>query len=165
MIRFLVMDVDGTLTDGKIYMGQNGELFKAFDIKDGYAIKEMLPAMGIIPVIITARESQIVWHRCQELDITELHQGCRDKIGKLKEILKAYGQKDGVEYDLSNVAYVGDDLLDLQCIEPINQNGGFTSCPADAAQGVKKSVTYNCNRNGGDGAIREFVERLLSIHY
>lgn len=161
MIRFLVMDVDGTLTDGKIYMGQNGELFKAFDIKDGYAIKEMLPTMGIIPVIITARESQIVAHRCQELNITELHQGCRDKIGKLREILKTYGQKDGVVYNLSNVAYVGDDLLDLQCIEPISQNGGFTACPADAAKEVINSVNFKSTRDAGNGAIREIVEYII----
>ena len=160
MIRFLVMDVDGTLTDGKIYMGQNGELFKAFDIKDGYAIKEMLPSMGIIPVIITARESQIVEHRCQELGVKELHQGCRDKIGKVREILKAYGQRDGKVYDLSSVAYVGDDLLDLQCIEPISQDGGFTACPADAAEEVKAAVNYVCKRNAGNGAVREFVYKL-----
>ena len=161
MIRFLVMDVDGTLTDGKIYMGQNGELFKAFDIKDGYAIKEMLPTMGIIPVIITARESQIVAHRCQELGITELHQGCRDKIGKLREILKTYGQRDGKVYVLSSVAYVGDDLLDLQCIEPISQNGGFTACPADAAQEIIDAVEHVSAKNAGNGAIREIVEYII----
>jgi len=159
-IRFLVMDVDGTLTDGKIYMGKDGELFKAFDIKDGYAIKEMLPTMGIIPVVITARESQIVAHRCQELGIIELHQGCRDKIGKLREILKSYGQKDGMVYDLSSVAYVGDDLLDLQCIEPISQNGGFTACPADAADEVKEAVDYICKKNAGAGAVRELIDLI-----
>lgn len=159
-IRFLVMDVDGTLTDGKIYMGQEGELFKAFDIKDGYAIKEMLPTMGIIPVVITARESQIVAHRCQELGIIELHQGCRDKIGKLKEILKLYGQKDGMVYDLSFVAYIGDDLLDLQCIDPISQNGGFTACPADAVDEVKEAVGYICKQNAGNGAVRELIDLI-----
>lgn len=146
------MDVDGTLTDGKIYMGQNGELFKAFDIKDGFAIKEMLPTMGIVPVIITARESQIVEHRCMELGITELHQGCRDKIDKLRKVLKSYGQIDNNVYDLSNVAYIGDDILDLQCIEPINNNGGFTACPADAAEEVLSVVSYKCIKNAGNGA-------------
>lgn len=63
MIRLLVMDVDGTLTDGKIYMSENGEAFKAFDIKDGYGIKHILPKYGIIPVIITARESKIIERR------------------------------------------------------------------------------------------------------
>lgn len=162
-IKLLVMDVDGTLTDGKIYMGQNGELFKTFDIKDGYAIKEILPTMGIVPVIITARESQIVAHRCQELDIIELHQGCRDKIGKLREILKAYGDKDGTVYDLSNVAYVGDDLLDLQCIEPISQNGGYTACPADAEDEVRSAVDYVCQKNAGNGVVRELVKKLARM--
>lgn len=157
------MDVDGTLTDGKIYMGQNGELFKAFDIKDGFAIKEMLPTMGIVPVIITARESQIVEHRCMELGITELHQGCRDKIDKLRKVLKSYGQIDNNVYDLSNVAYIGDDILDLQCIEPINNNGGFTACPADAAEEVLSVVSYKCIKNAGNGAVRELVYKLAEM--
>ena len=162
-IRFLVMDVDGTLTDGKIYMGQDGELFKAFDIKDGYAIKEMLPVMGIIPVIITARESKIVAHRCNELGVTELHQGCRDKIGKLREILNEYGQNEGVTYDLSDVAYVGDDLIDLQCLEPIRDKGGFTACPADAVTEVVEIVDYVCSRRAGNGAVRELIMYLQEI--
>ena len=157
------MDVDGTLTDGKIYMGQEGELFKAFDIKDGYGIRHILPAIGIIPVVITARESRIVAHRCAELNIAELHQGCRNKIGALEEILKTYSRKDGEEYDLSNVAYIGDDVLDLQCINPIRQQGGFTACPADAVDEVKQAVDYMCRRNGGDGAVREMIEVLATM--
>ena len=68
-IKFLVMDVDGTLTDGKIYMGAGGEVFKSFDIKDGYGITTILPKAGIVPVVITARKSKIVENRCAELDI------------------------------------------------------------------------------------------------
>ena len=70
-IKFLVMDVDGTLTDGKIYMGNEGELFKAFDVKDGCGIKDLLPQLGIVPVIITARESKILENRCNELLILD----------------------------------------------------------------------------------------------
>ena len=66
MIKLLVMDVDGTLTDGKIYMGSSGEVMKAFDVKDGYAIAHMLPEMGIIPVIITGRKSVIVENRARD---------------------------------------------------------------------------------------------------
>lgn len=159
-IRFIVMDVDGTLTDGKIYMGQEGELFKAFDIKDGYGIRHILPGLGVVPVVITARESRIVAHRCAELEIVELHQGCRNKIAALEEILKTYSRRDGEEYNLSNVAYIGDDVLDLQCILPIKANGGFTACPADAVDEVKQAVEYICRRNGGNGAVREMIERL-----
>ena len=162
-IRFLVMDVDGTLTDGKIYMGQTGELFKAFDIRDGFAIKEMLPELGIVPVIITARESDIVANRAKELGITELHQGCHDKICLLKKILQQYSEKCGQNYGLQHIAYIGDDLLDLQCIEPVREAGGITACPADAANEVKQAVNYVCERHGGAGAIREIVE-LLGKH-
>lgn len=160
MIRFLVMDVDGTLTDGKIYMGNDGEMFKAFDIKDGYGIYGILPELNIIPVIITARESKIVERRCEELRVKEIHQGCHAKLDKLKEILKRYSQKDGAVYDLSNVAYIGDDLLDLQCIEPIRLNGGFTACPADAASDVIIAVDYVSTKNAGKGAVREVIEEL-----
>ena len=80
MIKFLIMDVDGTLTDGKIYMGNKGELFKAFDVKDGCGIKDILPEYGIIPVIITARQSDILKRRCEELNIINLYQGVRHKL-------------------------------------------------------------------------------------
>ena len=159
-IHFLVMDVDGTLTDGKIYMGDKGELFKAFDIKDGYGIRHLLPSLGIIPVVITARESRIVANRCAELHITELHQSCHEKFDKLSEILRAHSALDNTTYDLSNVAYIGDDLLDLQCIEPIRQQGGFTACPADAINEVRQAVNYVCTHNGGNGAVRELIGLL-----
>ena len=71
-IKYLVMDVDGTLTDGKIYMGTSGEILKAFDIKDGYGIHDMLIPYGITPVIITGRSSKILENRCRELSITDL---------------------------------------------------------------------------------------------
>ena len=83
-IKLLVMDVDGTLTDGHIYMGPDGEVMKAFDVKDGYGIAHILPRYGIIPVIITGRRSQIVERRCAELGITELYQGVGDKLERLK---------------------------------------------------------------------------------
>ena len=86
-IKLLVMDVDGTLTDGKIYMGAEGEMMKAFDVKDGYGIAHILPRLGITPVIITGRRSGIVERRCAELGITELYQGVRDKLEKLRELL------------------------------------------------------------------------------
>ena len=76
-IKILVLDVDGTLTDGKIYMSANGELMKAFNIKDGYALAR-LPQYGVIPVIITGRKSEIVVQRCKELKITEV---IKDKHG------------------------------------------------------------------------------------
>ena len=155
MIKYLIMDVDGTLTDGKIYMSSDGEMFKAFDIKDGCGIKDILPENGIIPVIITARDSKILENRCKELSIEKLYQGERNKIGRLKEIL----QEEGA--DLSACAYIGDDILDIQCMNPIKQAGGLVGCPADAVQKVVDLADFVSKRNGGNGAVREFIECIV----
>lgn len=149
-IKLLVMDVDGTLTDGKIYMGNNGEVMKAFDVKDGCGIKDILPTMGITPVIITGRVSQIVENRAKEIGITELHQGVRDKLAVLKEVAEKYAATP------DEIAYIGDDINDLDCIEYC----GFTACPADAVEEVKLMVSYVCENNGGKGAIRELIGNL-----
>lgn len=159
-IRFLIMDVDGTLTDGKIYMGTDGELMKAFDVKDGCGIKDILPQHGIVPIVITARNSKIVENRCRELAIEHLYQGIREKREKLDAILADFSEADGVGYDYSNVAYVGDDIMDLQCMEPIKAAGGIVGCPADAVKKVVACADYISTRRGGDGAVREFIEFL-----
>jgi 3-deoxy-D-manno-octulosonate 8-phosphate phosphatase (KDO 8-P phosphatase) len=151
-IKLLVMDVDGTLTDGKINMGPEGELFKSFHIRDGYAINEMLPAHGIVPAIITGRTSKIVENRAKELHITELYQGRHDKLDTLKELMWKYDcQKE-------NVAYIGDDILDIICMKEC----GLVGCPADACQQVKELSDYICTCKGGEGAVREFVEFIIS---
>lgn len=161
-IKFLIMDVDGTLTDGKIYMGENGELFKAFDIKDGCGIKDILPQYGIVPIIITARDSKMLSNRCKELGIVNLHQGIRDKIGKLGEIISVMSAADNTEYNYSNCAYMGDDILDLQCMNPIKQAGGIVGCPADAVKAVSDLADFVSKKNGGNGAVREFIEWIIA---
>lgn len=163
-IHFLVMDVDGTLTDGKIYMGPDGEAIKSFDIKDGYGIKLLLPSKGIIPVVITARQSAMVEHRCNELDVAEIHQGVRTKLDCLREILRHYSTEQ-VEYTLANCAYIGDDLLDLQCMTPIKECGGLVGCPSDAVNSVKAIADFISTNKGGDGAVRDFIEWLIKKHH
>ena len=161
MIRFFVMDVDGTLTDGKIYMGQSGEMMKAFDVKDGYAIAHILPDNDIIPVVITARKSNIVEYRCCDLGIKQCHQGRADKLCCLKEIIAEYSLQDKKEYSLANVAYIGDDLMDLECMRAVRKEGGAVGCPNDAAKEVAQCAIYVCKKNGGDGAVREFIEWIV----
>lgn len=163
MIKFLVMDVDGTLTDGKIYMGADGEVFKAFDIKDGYALHTLVKENGIIPVIITARKSPMVIHRCKELGVTEIHQGVMNKLDCLKDILKEYSSADQ-QYDLSNVAYIGDDLLDLKCMKPIKIAGGSAGSPSNAVKEVVSVCDYVSPNKGGEGAVRDYVEYLIEIN-
>lgn len=149
-VKMLVMDVDGTLTDGCIYIGANGEVMKVFNVKDGYAIVH-LRQKGIEPVIITGRSSDIVKERARELGITELYQGISDKLDKLKEVAEKF------QCTSDEIAYIGDDLNDLDCI----QYCGVTGCPNDAVDEVKSQVKYVCQHDGGRGAVREFIDNIV----
>ena len=155
MIKFLVMDVDGTLTDGKIYMGNSGEMMKAFDIKDGCGIHDLLPQNNILPVIITGRKSAILENRCRELGITELHQGVDKKLEKLNYVLKKYNSK------YESVAYIGDDINDLTCMREVVIYGGLVGCPKDAVNEVKNLASFISEKSGGNGAVREFIEWII----
>ena len=151
-IKYLVMDVDGTLTDGKIYMGNAGELMKAFDIKDGYGIHDMAISAGIIPVIITGRKSDILLNRCKELGIEQIFQGEKNKVKKLNSITN----------NLSTVAYIGDDINDFSCMMSVKVSGGIVGCPADAVKRIKEIADFVAPHNGGEGAVRDFIEWLLT---
>lgn len=151
MIRLLAMDVDGTLTDGTIYIDARGEVMKSFCVKDGYAIAQILPKYSILPIIITGRSSAIVERRAEELHIAELHQGVENKLEKLKEIADRY------QVQAKDIAYIGDDLNDLACI----QYSGMSGCPADAVEKVKNNVDYISKMRGGKGAVREFISWII----
>ena len=150
-IKLLFMDVDGTLTDGRLYIGESEEAFKVFNVKDGCGIHDMLPINGIVPVIITGRVSGIVKRRAEELGITELYQGKHDKVHTMYQVLEKYGCTE------AEAAYIGDDLPDLPCIELC----GVSGCPSDAVQAVKDNCDYICQAPGGHGAVREFIEWLV----
>lgn len=153
-IKLLVMDVDGTLTDGKVYMGPTGEAVKRFDIKDGHGVIHILPKLGITPVIITGRKSEILLRRCEEMHITEIHQNIADKKVVMKEVMEKYGVTK------EQVAYIGDDINDLDCMAM----SGLTACPSDATASVLAVVDYKCNATGGNGAVREFIDYLAKTN-
>ena len=153
-IKYLVMDVDGTLTDGKIYMSPSGELAKAFNIKDGCGIHDILIPHDIVPIIITGRESAIVLNRCNELGISHVYQGVNSKVDKLKDLVS----------DLSTVAYIGDDINDLSCMRLVKKSGGIIGCPADAVNSVIEVSDFVSIHNGGDGAVREFIEWIIDSY-
>lgn len=159
-IKFLVMDVDGTLTDGKIYMGNDGEIFKVFDIKDGYAVHTMLKKLHITPVIITGRTSKIVEHRAGELGIFDLYQGVSNKLEQLEQFLISKSHLLHVTYGLDNVAYIGDDLNDIPVMKAIKAGRGIVGAPRNAIDEVKKISDFISNKNGGEGAVRDFIEFL-----
>lgn len=149
-IKMLIMDVDGTLTDGKIYISTQGEIMKAFNVKDGLGIKK-LAIHNIKPVIITGRESEIVTIRAKELGIQEVHQGIYDKVKTVKQLCEKY------QYDFDEVAYIGDDENDLACMNLC----GYKGAPSDAAAIVKDHSDFICSTSGGNGAVREFIESLI----
>ena len=151
MIRYLVMDVDGTLTDGKIYMSPSGEAMKAFNIKDGCGIHDILIPCGIVPIILTGRKSEIVLNRCKEIGITDIFQGVNDKLTKLKEITN----------NLTMVAYIGDDINDLSCMQAVKDAGGIIGCPLDATKKVQDISDYVAKHEGGNGAVRDFIEWIV----
>ena len=150
-IKLLVMDVDGTLTDGKINISANGELFKSFNVKDGYAIVHILSKYAILPVIITGRTSDIVSIRAKELGVKHCYQGISDKKDKLLEIMK------NLNIDNYEIAYIGDDLNDLEIMSICS----IKACPSDATNQVKNICNYICKKSGGNGAVREFIEYLI----
>ena len=147
------MDVDGTMTDGRLYYSSNGEEMKSFHSKDGYAIKKVLPELGIIPVIVTGRQSAIVMRRASELGITEVYQGIEQKLECVEEILRKYNVNH------KETAYIGDDYNDLDLIKIC----GFTACPKDAVDEVKERADIILRRNGGEGAVSEFIDEIKKI--
>lgn len=151
-IRYLILDVDGTLTDGKIYMAADKEQMKAFHVKDGLGIGSILPQCGIEAVIITGRKSEIVTRRCEELGIHHIFQGISDKAQRLKLFLKEQGGS------LEECAYMGDDINDLVCMDLVS----VSACPADAVYEVRNAVDYIAKHNGGEGAVREFIDWLCA---
>ena len=149
-VKLLVMDVDGTLTDGRIFIGPDGEVMKAFDVKDGFGIVRFRQAGGI-PAVVTGRQSEIVEERCRELGITELMQGVGNKLDCLMQLAEKY------HLEREQIAYIGDDLSDLDAI----QYAGISACPADAVEAVRGTSTYVCRAPGGFGAVREFLDELM----
>ncbi|WP_418965915.1 KdsC family phosphatase [Cetobacterium sp.] len=150
MIKLIVLDVDGTLTDGKLYVSNLGDEIKAFNVKDGLGITQAI-AQGKEIAIITGKTSQIVTKRCQELGVKEIHQGIKNKIATLDTILEKYG----ISYN--NVAYMGDDLIDLAVMKKCK----LTGAPKDSVNEILSIADFISSKNGGDGAVREFIEYIL----
>ena len=150
-IKLILLDVDGVLTDGRLYYGNDGEEFKAFDIQDGLGIK-LLQKGGIEVGIITGRTSKLLTRRTEELDIELVVQGREDKLTALNEILK------GRAIDLKEIAFVGDDLPDLAVIRRV----GLGITPANGNHIVASQALWQTKKAGGQGAVREVAELILN---
>lgn len=149
-IKLIAMDVDGTMTDGSINIGPQGEVFKTFDVKDGLGIASAEDHCGTVFAVITGRESEIVARRCAELRIAEVHQGVFDKKKVLFDIMEKY------QVGPEETAYIGDDLIDIECMKAV----GYPMAPADAVDEVIQIAKYVSKKNGGHGAVRDCLDHL-----
>ena len=150
-IKLLALDVDGVLTDGSIYISPAGEVFKGFNAKDGMGISCALRS-GLQIAVITGRQSPIVERRCEELGITLLQQGVKDKRLALQQM----AQKLGLVRE--EIAYMGDDLNDI----PAFKASGLNLVPADAAMEVMAVADIITKASGGRGAVREAITMILA---
>ena len=149
-IRLLIFDVDGVLTDGSLFVGDDGQEYKAFHSQDGHGIK-MLQQYGVEIAIITGRTSRVVEHRMANLGITHVYQGRLEKLPAFEELTRQ------LSVDPEDTAYVGDDVVDL----PIMRRVGLAIAVQDAHPLVKQHAHWQTPRAGGRGAARDVCELLL----
>jgi 3-deoxy-D-manno-octulosonate 8-phosphate phosphatase (KDO 8-P phosphatase) len=149
-IRLLVFDVDGVLTDGSLYIGDDGQEYKAFHSRDGHGIK-MLLGHGIEIAVITGRTSRVVEHRMNNLGITHVYQGKLEKLPAFQEL----AQKLGIRED--QTAYVGDDVVDL----PVMRRVGLAIAVQDAHPLVRRHSHWQTPSPGGRGAARDVCELIM----
>ena len=149
-ITLIVLDVDGTMTDGSVYIDSNRVETKKFNIKDGLGIR-LAQSVGVEFMLLTGRSSACVEQRANELHIKYIAQGIQDKAAYLKAFI--------AEHTLSSdqIAYIGDDINDLAAM----RYTGVSACPSDAANEVKAYCDFVLTAKGGEGAVREFIELLL----
>jgi len=149
-VRLVILDVDGVLTDGRLYYGANGEELKVFNTHDGHGIK-MLAESGVAVAIISGRSSKALRKRATDLGIAQVMMGVGDKALAYKKLLK------GLRLTNDVVASIGDDVVDL----PILLHCGFSAAVPDAPEDVTSRVDFVTSRAGGAGAVREFCEVIM----
>jgi len=149
-IKILLLDVDGVLTDGNLIYSHEGKESKSFNTQDGFGLR-MLQDAGIEVGIITARSSEALERRAQDLKIFHLYQGSANKLVAYKEIVKKTGLKP------FQIAYMGDDWLDLVLLKRV----GLALAPANGVREVREIVHYTTENSGGGGAVREICDLIL----
>jgi 3-deoxy-D-manno-octulosonate 8-phosphate phosphatase (KDO 8-P phosphatase) len=150
-IRLLVLDVDGVLTDGRLYFGARGEALKVFHARDGFGIAQ-LRSTGVEVAVISGRRSVMVRARCRELGIAHLHQGARDKLAVFTRLCAR------LRVPMNSCACVGDDVPDL----PLMRHVALSFAVADAHESVRRAADVVTRLPGGHGAVREVCDRLIA---
>lgn len=153
MIRLFALDVDGTLTDGGLYMDGRGGEFKRFDVQDGYGLVELMRA-GIKVVFISGRHSAPTQQRADDLKISACINGTKDKLADLQRLAREW------HIERSETAYAGDDLPDMECMNW----SGLALAPANARPEIKAAADWTAASRGGSGAVRECAEYILKLN-
>lgn len=151
-IRLAIFDVDGVLTDGSLYLGDNGQEYKAFHSRDGHGMV-MLRQTGVELAVITGRSSEVVRLRMEGLGVSHVYQGRREKLPAYRELL------DTLRLDDAQVAYMGDDVVDL----PILERVGLAVAVADAHPLVRRCAHWCTQAPGGRGAVRELCDLVMEV--
>lgn len=152
-VKLLVLDVDGVLTDGGMYVTENGDEMKKFHTRDGRGIIEVQKKGVEVAILSGGMRGDAVFSRAERLGISRVYVGTAPKT----QILEKWLQEIGIDY--AQVAYVGDDLNDLGVLRKV----GFSGCPANAVREVKDLVDVILDRDGGQGCVREFIETYIGI--
>ncbi len=150
-LRLFATDVDGVLTDAGMYYGESGEELKKFNTRDGMGIK-LVQVEGVIVAIITGENTKVVARRAKKLGISEVFQGIEDKVSILAHLSEKYGIPFG------QMAFMGDDVNDVPALQTV----GYAAAPADCVDQVRQVVHYICKKKGGEGAVREVLDMIVS---
>ncbi len=150
-IKMVILDVDGTMTDGGVYITEEGKQFKKFNARDGMGIKLLKKAGIEVGIISHSKSTGMVTTRAAMLDIEYCYVGAEDKM----KVLQQWSEK--LRIALENIAYVGDDVNDIEVMQLV----GLSACPADSVAAVKKIANIHLTKNGGGGCVREFVDDYL----
>jgi 3-deoxy-D-manno-octulosonate 8-phosphate phosphatase (KDO 8-P phosphatase) len=153
-IRGLALDVDGVLTDGTVWWGPRGEEFKRFSFVDIMGVSRACKA-GLIVALISGEESPLVDRYAEQFAITDCFKGCKDKAAALREFAKRRG------LPLTEICFMGDDVNDLGAMAI----AGFAAAPANAHRTAREQAKLVTERRGGEGAVRELVDLILSQHF
>ena len=150
-LKLFATAVDGVLTDAGMYYGESGEELKKFHTRDGMGLK-LLQAEGVMIAIITMEQTKIVARRAKKLGISEVFQGAKDKVSVLTHLSKKFN------IPFEQMAYMGDDVNDVGALQTV----GYAAAPADCVDQVRQMVHYICQKNGGEGAVREVIDMILA---
>ena len=151
-VKAFVFDVDGVLSDAKIYLHPDSELMRSMNIKDGYAIQYAI-RKGYPVCIITGGNSAAVADRFKYLGVSDIYLKSRNKAEDLKDFLSKY------DIEIDNVLYMGDDLPDYLVMKEV----GFPTCPSDAVEEIKSISMYISDKSGGEGCVRDVIEQVLRL--